>query len=103
MEALIIDLRSKCHGLSESEGSPPASVTHKPVSDLVADHAEHQESRQEGVEEQKVQRVSGQSSRIPHIDDLVALGDRTAPRPISRNIWKNRDTRGNVLQADLGP
>lgn len=58
-------------------------MTHKLVSDLVAEHAEHQESRQEGVEEQKVQRVSGHSSRITHIDDLVAVGDQTGPRQMS--------------------
>lgn len=58
-------------------------MTHEPVSDLVADHAQHQESRQEGVEEQKVQRVSGQSSGITHIDDLVAVGDQTGPRQIT--------------------
>lgn len=68
-------------------------MTHEPVSDLVADHAEHQESRQEGVEEQKVQRVSGQRSRITHVDDLVAVGDETGPGQIARNVWKNRDMR----------
>lgn len=77
-------------------------MTHKPVSDLVADHAEHHKSRQEGVEEQKVQRVSGPSSRITRIDDLVAVGDHTGLRKITWSIWKNRDTRGNVLQSDLG-
>lgn len=84
------------------EGCPTASVTHEPVSDLVADHAEHQESRQEGVEQQEVQRVSGQSSGIAHIDNLVAVGDQTGPRQCTCNIWKNRHTRGNVLPSDLG-
>lgn len=68
-------------------------MTHQPVSDLVADHAEHQESRQEGVEEEKVQCVSGQSSGITLVDDLVAVGDQTGPGEITCNIWKNSNMR----------
>lgn len=76
-------------------------MTHKPVSDLVADHAEHHESRKEGVEEEKVQRVSGQSSGITLINDLVAVGDQTGSGEITRNIWKNSDMREQILQAAL--
>lgn len=77
-------------------------MTHKPVSDLVADHAEHQESRQEGVEEEKVQCVSGQSSGITLINDLVAVGDQTGPGEIIWNIWKDRDMREKILLSLLG-
>lgn len=58
-------------------------MTHEPVPDLVADHTKHQEGRQEGVEEEKVQRVSRQSSRITLINDLVAMGDQASPREIA--------------------
>lgn len=46
------------------------------VSDLEADYPQQQESREEGVEEDKVQGVSGQCSRVTLVDDLTALGQR---------------------------
>lgn len=76
-------------------------MTHEPVSDLVADHAEHQESGQEGVEEQKVQRVSGQRSGITHVDDLVAVGDETGPGQIAGNVWKEQRHEGTSFSPAL--
>lgn len=54
-------------------------VTYKPVSDLEADYSQQQEGREEGIEEKKVKCVSGQSTRIALINDLVAFSDHTGP------------------------
>ena len=66
-------------------------VTYKPVSDLEGDHAQQQEGREEGVEENKVLCVSGQSARIAFINDLIALSDHTGSRQRLGNIC-NRTT-----------
>lgn len=50
-------------------------VTHKFVSDLEADHAQQQEGRDEGIQEKEVKYVSGLSTRIALINDLIAMSD----------------------------
>lgn len=52
-------------------------MKHKPVPYLVADHAEQQEGRQEGVEEQEVQCKSGQSAGVALVNDLVSMSGQT--------------------------
>lgn len=54
-------------------------VADEVVSDLEANHAQQQEGREEGVEEDKVKCVSRQSARIALIDDRIALSDQTGP------------------------
>lgn len=68
-------------------------VAYKLVSDLEADHAQQQESREEGVEEDKVERESRQSSRISFIDDLIALSDYTGSRQRTGTICNNTTHR----------
>ena len=55
-------------------------MTDELVSDLEADDAQQQESGEEGVEENKVKCVSGQSARVALINDLTALSDHTGAR-----------------------
>ena len=69
-----------------------ALVTRKLVSDLVADHAQHQEGREERVEENKVQCVSGRGARIAFFNDLVSLSGQTSSGQLFRRVCKNKDT-----------
>lgn len=52
---------------------------HKLVSDLEADHAKQQEGGEEGVQQDKVKCVSGQSARIALINDLTAVSYQAGP------------------------
>lgn len=69
-------------------------MTNDPVSDLEADHAQQQQSREEGVEEQEVERVSGQRSRVALVNDLIPLSDQTGSRQRPGSICKN--TKGGM-------
>lgn len=75
------------------------SVTHESVSDLEADHAHQQEGREEGVEENKVQCVSGQSARIAVLNYLIALSDQTGSWERAGDICKHRKGMTNVTAS----
>lgn len=76
-------------------------VTCKLVSDLEADYAQQQESREERVEENKIKCVSGQSTRISLINDLTPMRDQTSSRQRSGSIWNDSPRQRESVNSYL--